>query len=48
MPDIVFMDMDGNEIRKSLNDIDSKDDIKNAFKELEVIKRKKKNARKKK
>ena len=42
------MDMDGNEIRKSLNEIDSKDDIKNAFKELEVIKRKKKNAGKKK
>tara|TARA_Y100000004_G_C8674853_1_gene310817 strand:- start:300 stop:446 length:147 start_codon:yes stop_codon:yes gene_type:complete len=48
MPDIVFMDGDGNEIKKSIYEIDSIDDIENAFIELGVIKKRKKNVRKKK
>ena len=35
MPDIVFMDMDGNEIRKDITDINSLDDVKKSFKELD-------------
>ena len=31
MPDIVFMDMDGNETRKDLKDINSLDDLKRVF-----------------
>lgn len=31
MPEIVFMDMNGNEIRKDINDINSPDDLKQAF-----------------
>ena len=42
MPDIVFMDMDGNEIRKDITDINSLDDVKKSFKELDK-KRKDKN-----
>ena len=43
MPDIVFMDMDGNEIRKDLNDINSLDDVKKSFKELDKKRKDKKN-----
>lgn len=41
MPDIVFMDSDGNEVVKDLKDIESFDDFKNAFKELQNKKKKK-------
>ena len=47
MPDIVFMDMDGNEIRKDLFEINSVQDIENAFEELGLIKKKKKRKGKK-
>lgn len=43
MPDIVFMDMDGNEIRKDITDINSVDDIKKSFKQLEKKRKDKKN-----
>jgi|TARA_R100001460_G_scaffold53149_3_gene92113 hypothetical protein len=43
MPDIVFMDMDGNEIRKDLTDINSLDDVKKSFKELDKKRKDKKN-----
>ena len=42
MPDIVFMDMDGNEIRKDITDINSLDDVKKSFKELDKKKGQKK------
>ena len=42
MPDIVFMDMDGNEIRKDITDINSLDDVKKSFKELDKKERTKK------
>jgi hypothetical protein len=48
MPDIVFMDGDGKEIKKSIYEINSIDDIEDAFVELGVIKKGKKNVRKKK
>mgnify|MGYP001424931238 FL=1 len=41
MPDIVFMDMDGNEIRKDITDINSVEDVKKSFKELEKKKKRK-------
>ena len=43
MPDIVFMDMDGNEIRKDITEINSPDDIKKSFKELDKKRKDKKN-----
>lgn len=43
MPDIVFMDMDGNEIRKDISDINSLDDVKKSFKELDKKRKDKKN-----
>ena len=43
MPDIVFMDMDGNEIRKDITDINSLDDVKKSFKELDKKRKDKKN-----
>ena len=43
MPDIVFMDMDGNEIRKDITEINSPDDIKKSFKELDKKRKNKKN-----
>jgi|TARA_R100000479_G_scaffold129783_2_gene68043 hypothetical protein len=42
MPDIVFTDMDGNEVRKDLFEINSIDDIEDAFEELGLIKKKRK------
>jgi hypothetical protein len=41
MPDIVFMDMDGNEIRKDIIDINSVEDVKKSFKELQKKKKRK-------
>lgn len=35
MPDIIFMDMNGNEIKKDLTEINSLQDVKDSFKELE-------------
>ena len=35
MLEIVFMDMDGNEIRKDISEINSVDDIKKSFKDLQ-------------
>ena len=43
MPDIVFMDMDGNEIRKDISDINSLDDVKKSFLELDKKRNDKKN-----
>ena len=43
MPDIVFMDMDGNEIRKDISEINSSEDIKKSFKELDKKRKDKKN-----
>jgi hypothetical protein len=37
MPDIVFMDMDGNETRKNINDINSIFDLKKAFAEHQKL-----------
>ena len=34
MPEIVFMDMDGNEIRKDISEINSVDDIKKNVEDL--------------
>ena len=39
MPDIVFMDMDGNRIRKDITDINSVEDVKKSFQELEKKKK---------
>jgi len=35
MPEIIFMDMNGNEIKKDLTEINSLQDVKDSFKELE-------------
>lgn len=34
MPEVVFMDIDGNEIKKDINEIDSVQDVADAVKEL--------------